>query len=219
MTSKFSGFWEHEPIKCEGDAGWEGRKFFRVKQIVGHVDEVGPRRCDPGGRSDRLIDGEVRPVRAMAERVEDQCLDPEQVRVGVLGDFGGIGAVREGERAGVGWVIEPVPEDGEFAVHQGDGGDAEPEEFKWFVGEDDRGFERGDERGLDIRVRREDVLIHAPECVHCVFIREDGDGLALHFVESADLVEPESVIDVVVGEEDRVDPRDLFAEYLGTEIG
>ncbi len=63
-----------------------------------------------------------------------------------------------------------------------------------------------------------DVLVHTGERVHRVLVGVDVYGLFHYLVESADFVESECVIDMVVREKDRVDAGDVFAENLLAEI-
>lgn len=57
---------------CEVDTVWEGVVGCCVHEIVGHVDEIGPRSVDLLGGFNRLLDGEVGRVRPMTECIEDE---------------------------------------------------------------------------------------------------------------------------------------------------
>ncbi len=66
------GLAEDKAVVCEVDAVWEGVIGCCVHEIVGHVDEVGPRSVDLLSGLDRLLDGEVGWVGAMTEGIEDE---------------------------------------------------------------------------------------------------------------------------------------------------
>ncbi len=67
-------------------------------------------------------------------------------------------------------------------------------------------------------MRLKDVLIDAGEGGHGMFVGVDVDWLIHDLVESADLVEPKGVIDMVVCIEDGVDAGDVLAEDLLAQI-
>ena len=177
-----------------------------MHQIVGHVDEKGPRRVDFDGGIEGLGDGEVGWVWSMTEGIEDEGVCGLEFFERWIGDVGDIGAVGEGEqvRVRVGH-IEDEAKDGELAVVEGDGCDVESEELEGLVGFDDVGDELGDEGFLDVFVRLEDVLIDAGEGGHGVLVGVDIDWLIHDLIESSDFVEAEGVIDMVVCIEDGVD--------------
>jgi hypothetical protein len=215
-----SGFWGDKPVVCEHYTGWEVRIGWGVHQVVGHVDKIGPRRVDLLDSIEGLGHGEVGRVRAMAEGIEDEGIAGFEQIEGAFGDLGDIGAVGQGQevRSGAGH-LKDEPEDGEFAVVEGDRGDVQSEEGEWDEGLDEVGYELGDEGFLDVLVGLEDVLIDALEGVHSVSIGVDVDGGAHDLVEPSDLVEPEGVIDMVVCIEDGIDAGDALAEDLLAEVG
>ncbi len=141
------GSGEGEGVECEGDAGWEGGVGLCVEDVMGHVDEVGPRRVDLGDGLEGLVDGEMGGVGSVSQGVEDEGLGASEGVEGLVGDMGDIGAVGQGEQGGVWMVIggESESEDGELAVVEGDGGDGEAEECEGGEGFDDVGDELGDE--------------------------------------------------------------------------
>lgn len=115
--------------------------------IVGHVDEVGPRRIDLGRGLDCLLNREVGRVWTMTECVEHEglCgLESGECFVGDMRDIGAIGK-REDLRFWMMFGVKEESEDGEFAVIEVDGGDVEAEEVEGLVGFDDVGDEGGDE--------------------------------------------------------------------------
>ena len=63
------------------------------------------------------------------------------------------------------------------------------------------------------------MLIDTGEGGHGVFVGVDVNGLIHDLVESADFVEPEGVVDMVVCIEDGVDAGDILAEDLLAEVG
>lgn len=138
---------EDEPVVGEVYTDWEGRVGRCVQEIVGHVDEVGPRSVDLGCCFDGLLDSEVGVVGFVAERIEDEGVGGAELGEGVVWDLGDIGAVREREQRGAGAMrrVEDEPKDGEFPMHEGDGGDRESKEFEGLIGLNDVGDERGDE--------------------------------------------------------------------------
>lgn len=64
-----------------------------------------------------------------------------------------------------------------------------------------------------------DVLVDPGERGHCVLVGVDVNWLFHDLIESADFVEAEGVVDMVVCIEDRVDAGDVLAENLLAEIG
>ena len=62
------------------------------------------------------------------------------------------------------------------------------------------------------------MLIDTREGAHGVIIGVDVYWLIHHLVESADLVEPEGVIDMVVCIEDGINPGDVLAEDLLAQV-
>ena len=69
------GHVEHEPIICQFNARGQARAGRRVAEVVRHVRQVGAARLDPRDDLERLGDGEVRGVRFVAQRVDDQRLN------------------------------------------------------------------------------------------------------------------------------------------------
>ena len=137
---------EGEAVVCEGDIRGELGIGLCVENVVGHVDQVGPRRVDLGDGFEGLVDGEMGGVRAVAQGIEDKGFGACEGVEGLAGDIGDIGAVGQGEEGGCGvGHVESEPEDGELAVVEGDGGDGEPEECEGGEGFDDVGDKLGDE--------------------------------------------------------------------------
>ncbi len=97
MVCAILGSCECEGIECEGNARWEGCVGFRVEDVVGHVDQVGPRRIDFGDDLECLVDGEMSWVRSIAQGIEDEGLGGLELDKRAVGDVGDIGAIGEGE--------------------------------------------------------------------------------------------------------------------------
>jgi len=88
---------EDKAVVGEADGVGELGLGFRVGEVVGHVDEEGAGRADVGGEADGLVDGEVGGVVAVAEAVEDEGAEAAEVRPGLVGDGGEVGAVGQGK--------------------------------------------------------------------------------------------------------------------------
>ena len=63
---------EHQPIICQFDAGRQARAGRGVAEIVRHVRREGAARLDARDDVERLVQAEVRGVRLVAQRVDDQ---------------------------------------------------------------------------------------------------------------------------------------------------
>lgn len=79
--------------------------------------------------------------------------------------------------------------------------------------------QRRDEAVVPVLFFLKDVLVDAEERLHRVIVGVDINRRLHHRVESADLVEPEDVIDVVVREQDRVAAPQVVPKRLLTQIG
>ena len=97
-----------------------GARWSRVRQIVRHVREVRAARRDPLDHRERFVDGEVRRVRLVAQRVEDERLDTLDQRPRLVRDAIAIGQVRE--------VAEAEAEDRQLPVPQRHGHDVDAAE-------------------------------------------------------------------------------------------
>lgn len=103
-------------------------------------------------------------------------------------------------------------------MQQTDRRDAQAEEVDWRIGVDAVGDERRDEGLLDVLRWIEDVLIHAGEKLERVRLGVDIDRLLHHGVETADFIESPGVIDVVVRDEDGIEPVEFRTQGLLTKI-
>ena len=178
-----------------------------MRQVVRHVGEQRPAGPDPPGRVDRLLDGEVRPVRLVAQRVEHQHVEVFQQRPRGVGNRVAVGQV--GERP-----------------------DAEPEHRQRPVQQRDRDDRRAAERegaGQLVQVeprqasarrggRVEDVVERLPHPGQGARGAVAGYRAPLAEVVDPHVVEPEHVVGVGVREEDGVDARKLETERLRAQV-
>ena len=89
-------------------------------------------------------------------------------------------------------------------MKQPDGLHSEPEEIKWLSRPEFVWHECGHEGIIDVLFSLEDVLIDPTQMIHCSRLGIDIYWSLHRHVETANLVESECVVDMVVGEENRV---------------
>ena len=182
----------------------------RVRKVVAHVREVGPPGTDAAAGRDRLLEREMRRVRAVAQRVEHEHVEAFEQRP-TSGP--GCGCSRSGRQS----APKRSPRIGRVAVHRA--APARPP-------------------GGRRRTRRAIVKVTIcgsppPFCVARIErVRERltdvGDrpriavarhGALLQHVEAAHIVHAEDVIGVAVGEENGVDAADPVRQRLLAQVG
>lgn len=222
---------ECETVVGEADVGWEVFFGLGVREFVCHVYEVGLCCSDLERDGMGLADSEVGRVFAVAECVEDECVESSEVFPGLGGDRGDIGAVGERPpRVGGAvcvlvcvcvWVcgFDSPAEYWEFSVEESEWREVEAEEGDGLVWCDEVWDDRGDERVVvDVVFFVEDVFVDTPEVFHGVWFCVEVYWCAHDGVESSDLVEAEGVVYVVVCEEDGVASWECCAECLLSEV-
>ena len=99
---------ERQAVVGELDAGGQRGVGRRVRQVVADVREIGLPRREALDDRQRLGDREVRGMRAMAQRVEDQGVEAVEQRPRLVGDAIAVGQIGE--------AAEAEPEDRPRAV-------------------------------------------------------------------------------------------------------
>lgn len=177
--------------------------------------------CNLVGMGDRLVTGEVRWVTADSKKIKDQRAHACDGIKGLRGYQRDIGAVGKRKEASPVTTIERVDEpsdDGKVPMQESHCGHAQSvagdrlERGHWAC------HEIGNERIIGVAVRLEDVLIDARELVDCGWLCEEFDWHLHDCVVAAYLIEPPDVIDVRVGDEDRITPRYSTSERLHAVI-
>ncbi len=180
---------------------------LRVRQIVSDVREPRATRSKLLNKGERLLDGLVHGVRDVAEGVENEVVEIFQQSGGGRGQGTEIGEV--------GGAAETKTEDFEIAVAQRHRDDWHAKKFERAVDDVE-----GDARNRAERRRFiEDVRKCAAEDLEGLCGTVHGDCALLADVKGANVVEPEDVIGVAVGEEDGVEAIETDAQGLLAKVG
>lgn len=172
------------------------------------VSEVGSTCADAARFGDGLIEVEMGRVGAAAQRAENEHVEAGKQLARFIGHVANVGAVGD--------VLDTVSEYGERAVEEMNGNDGAAEEVEG-AGDFDRA-EVGFGAGI-VRVVGEAVVKHGAQSGKRGGIAVDVERAAGEPVESADIVETDDVVGVVMGEEDGVGASDTASDALKPEFG
>lgn len=211
MSDLGLGEWDAEAVVSEGDVAREGSVGRVVIEIAGQVGQVRLVGSDLASDFNRLFDGEVCGVGAMAETVEDEDIESFEEREAGVGDFVAVGAVGDSSNA------ESVDLEA-WAVLEGDGDDLGAEDFDGASIEAMHG-QLWNGSGMRLGEVGERVVEGLAESGFDDIGAVNGDGMPKVELEEAKVIESEDVIGVFVGVDHRVNDADAFAEELLAEVG
>ena len=180
---------------------------FGVGQVVGDVGEPGAAWLQFLDEGEGLVDRLVHRVRSVAQGVDNEIVEISEERGGSL---------RQGaEVSEIGGAAKAKAEDFEVAVLERDGHKLDAHQFE--RGVHDMQINAGDAalRGCAVK----NVGKGAAQYAEGFFRAVDRERRFLADVERANVVEPEDVVGVVVGEEDGVEAIEADAEGLLAKVG
>ena len=166
-----------------------------------------PAGADPRGGVDRGRHGEVRGVRPVPQRAQDQDVEPLEQPVARFGHAAAVRQVREAPGT--------VPEDRPRSVQDRHRHERVPRHVE--RASDLDGPHLRDASAV-LGLLRERVLEHPPEVGQGMRVAIERHGPTAHHVEPPDLVEPEDVVGVAVGVDDRVDAGHPVPERLCPQV-
>jgi len=180
-----------------------------VINVVAHVREERAARLQCRDLGQGLIEGEVGGMGFAAKRVNDEHVQALEQRPTLVGYPAAVGQIAEPGDA----VTHDVPR----AVPDRHGYDALAEEIErtFHLIQFQHGPAHPRRMG---RIGLEDVRERAPEDCRGGRRRVAGNHLALDVVVSADVVKPEDVIGMRVGEKDRIQAGHLVGQHLPAKV-
>src|SRR5215813_8392839 len=179
-------------------------------EVVSDVRQQRASRLQFGDVGQRLLDVQVRGVRLVAQRVDDQKIEAAQFLQRLVRNQVAIGD----ERGASASVVEAKACDFAFAVNDRDRRDSQPAGFELSFD-----HVRNELRQTSADVfALEDVREDAPQTPPRALARVYRNGAAPE-IDRANVVEAEDVVDMAMCDQQRVEPVDLFAQRLLAKIG
>ncbi len=195
-------------VVTQAHAGRQQALGALVRQVVRDVSEPRLARLQPFDQPQALLDGAVRGMRFITQRVQEQHIQAAEQGQGFFRDVAVVSQV--------GRFAETETVAGPASVKHGHGLEAQSGDLDRRavegVGPDAR------PRGLGLASMK-DVGENAPDDSQRFLGGIDRDRLGLQKVERAQIVEAQDVVGVAVSKQHRVDAREARAQGLLAEIG
>ena len=195
--------------------------------VVRHVDEERLLGVDVLSRLDRLIDTHMRWVFPVAQHVQDQRAQTRELRPGLRRNARNVRAIGERQRARL--ILSHLTaaiqrfdaesQDRQPTVQQPQRRPPNAVQIKRPLRADHLGDQCRHERIVDVLLFLEDVAIDTAQMLEGVRLSVHGDRFFHDRVEAAHVVQPEGVIDVIVGIDDAITSHDFVSQHLLAQIG